>query len=64
MPLETLNDDGVRFDVIVDLASGYGRQGILELKRSISLLSRRPDLMQTLPADATGQVRMELNRVN
>lgn len=54
MLLETLDDVGVRFDVIVDLASGDGCQGILELKRNICLLSRRPDFMQTLPADATG----------
>lgn len=50
----------LRFDVIVDLARGNGKEGILKSQCRILGLLHRPDVVETLTADAAREVGMKL----
>jgi acetyl-CoA acetyltransferase len=53
----------LRLDVIVDLSRRYGHQGVFQIQRSVALLLGGPDVVQTVPTDAAGEVCMKLSRV-
>lgn len=55
-------ETGLRFDIVVDLPRGNGDQWILQLQAGILRLPRLPDVVQTLAANAAGEVGMELSR--
>jgi hypothetical protein len=53
----------LRVDVIVDLSCWNCNQGVFQFQRSVLVPSRRPNVVQTVPADAASEVCMELSRV-
>jgi hypothetical protein len=54
---------GLRLDIVVNLSRGYGDQGILEVEIEMLCFLCHPNVVQTLPTDAAGQVGVELSRV-
>ena len=52
----------VRLEVVVDLVSRNGKQGVLDVESSVLGRLRAPDGMQTLATDAACEVCVQLSR--
>jgi hypothetical protein len=55
-------EQGLRFDIVVNLPWRYGYQWILNVELRISSLLCHPYGVQTVPTDAAGQMCMKLSR--